>query len=110
SGANWVALGGTPGMSIASTPEWIAENAESAEGIRRAITVAVDWAKDPANRGALNELLAAHLQSDVNILAKWTPDAYNAEISLSALEKLQQHLLDYGIMSSPVDLSTFIWK
>lgn len=109
-GANWVALGGTPGLSIASTPEWIADNTDTAEAIRRAIEVAVDWANDEGNRDQLNEILAAHLEADVEILAKWIPDAYNAEISLSALEKLQQHLLDYDVMSSDVELEKLIWE
>lgn len=110
SGVNWVALGGTPGLSIASTPQWISENTDTAEAIRRAIEVAVDWATDPSNRGQLNEILADHLEADVAILEKWLPDAYNAEVSLSALEKLQTHLLDYGVMSDGVDLERLIWK
>lgn len=107
-GVNWVALGGTPGLSIASTPQWIAENEDVADAIHAAITEAVEWANDPANRDGLNEVIAAHLDSDVAVLEDWVPDVYNADVSLEALEKLQDHLIEYDLLGEPVDLESMI--
>jgi len=108
SGANWVALGGTPGLSIASTPQWIAENTEAADRIYAAITEAVAWANDPANHDELLEIIAAHLDSDVEILKDWPVDPYNADVSLDALEKLQKHMIDFGLLAGEVDLEAML--
>jgi len=109
-GANWVALGGVSGLSVASTPEWIEEHPNTARAIQAAVARGVEWANDPANREALNELLASRMNADVEVLKKWIPDPYASVITLESLEKLQQHLIDYGLLAQPVDLTLMLWE
>lgn len=106
--ANWQVLGGVPAMTLTSTGKWKAENPKKLAGVRTAIQEAVDFINDKANQDRYFDILAKYTESDKDILSQVRMDYFTTEVTAAGLQKLQENLLKYGVMESPVETQTLI--
>lgn len=106
--ANWQVLGDAPAMVLATTPEWKEQNAAKAKKVAKAIARAVSFINDEANADRFHEIAGKYTETDPEILSRARMDTFTSEVSADGFQKLQQHLLDYGILSSEVDVTELI--
>lgn len=106
--ANWKVLGGAPAMLLTSTPEWKENNPSKMEKVRKAIEKAVAFIEDDKNADRFHEIAGKYSETEPEVLARSRMDTVTAEVSVDGFEKLQQHLLDYGVLKSKVNISDLI--
>lgn len=66
-------------LTLLARPQWLRDNPDTARAYLRALTAAVDWLYDPANRGEAIAILAKWIQVDPKI-AEQTYDYYVKEL------------------------------
>ncbi len=66
-------------LVLLSRPAWLKDNADTARGYLRALSAAVDWLYDPANRGEAIAILARHTKLQQSF-AEQTYDYYINEL------------------------------
>ena len=106
--ANWMVLGDVPAMLLTSTAEWKAGHPQEVEKVRSAIAKAVDFINDPAKAERFHEITAKYTEVPPEILAKARMDTPTTEVSAEGFEKLQDHLLKYGVLTQKVDIAELI--
>jgi NitT/TauT family transport system substrate-binding protein len=106
--ANWQSIGGAPAMFLASTPDWIEENACAVGATQTAIANAVDFINDDANRDRFIEILAEYTKADPAVLADARMDDYTVEFSEDDYDKLMKHLMEFGVLAGEVDVAPLI--
>jgi NitT/TauT family transport system substrate-binding protein len=57
-------------LTVLARPQWLRDNPDTARGYLRAMTAAVDWLYDPANRNEAIEILARETKLDPSIAAQ----------------------------------------
>jgi ABC-type nitrate/sulfonate/bicarbonate transport system substrate-binding protein len=66
-------------LTVLARPQWLRDNPDTARAYLRAVTAAVDWLYDPANRNEAIAILAKSVQLDPKI-AEQTYDYYVKEL------------------------------
>lgn len=106
--ANWQVLGDVPAMLLTSTPEWKDKHPDETAKVRDAVTKAVEFINDPANADRFHEIASKYTEAPVEILAKSRIDTPTTEVSVEGFEKLQDHLVKYGVLTDEVDVTELV--
>lgn len=99
-------LEGTPATALGATQGWI--DGEAAPRFQRAIDEAITWVNDPANYDELTEIIASHVDVDVEVVRAGRLPNFTSEIDDEAVNRYFEILNEYGVVPEVVTASDII--
>jgi len=89
---------GTNQLSFVAGTDWAEANAEALDRFESAISRAVDWLMDPANRDEANQIIADGTGMPLDVVAGLTLPYYSTAIDEQLLTDQLQVFLNYGVI------------
>jgi len=99
-------LAGTPATALGATTGWI--DGEAAPRFLRAIDKAITWINDKANYDELTEIIASHVDVDVDVVRAGRLPHFTSEINTTAVNRYFEILQKYGVVPNVVTAADII--